>query len=71
MPNPPLPEEYKWGAYGSLDMKACGARTKLLKYFEAGGRVKATIECEIWDVLNNFDGTGQEFIIEIKKVKIK
>jgi len=71
MPKPPPPEEYKWGSYGSLDMKACKARTKLLKYIEAGGRVKCTIECEIHDVLNSYDGVGQEFIIEIKKVKIK
>lgn len=67
----PETSDYKWGSYGSLDMKPCKARTKLIKYIENGGRIKATVECEIYDIYSGFDGIGQEFIIDIKKVKTK
>lgn len=66
-----LNEECKWGKFGLIDMKGCKARTKLLKYIESGGRVKVMIECEIHDVFNNYDGIGQEFVFEVKKVKIR
>lgn len=67
-------EDFKFGTYGAIDLKPCKARTKLLKWCkkEKRGSIKLTIEA-VFDggIQSDFDGIGQEFTLEIKKVKVK
>ena len=64
--------EYKFGKFGLIEMKPCKARTKLLKHLEDKGKpVKVYIEAEIYDVWSGFDGTGQEFVLDVQSVKFR
>jgi len=64
--------EYKFGKFGLIDMKPCKARTKLLKHLDGKGKpVKVYIEAEIYNVWSGFDGTGQEFVLDVQSVKFR
>lgn len=64
--------EYKFGTHGTIDLKPCKARTKLVKHLESGGKpIKIYIEAEIDGVFCGFDGVGQEFILNIKEVQFR
>lgn len=68
--------EFKFGRYGALDLKPCKARTKLIKWCSLPDTKKANIKLIIeaefdGGIQSNFDGIGQEFTIDVKKVTIK
>ena len=66
-------EEFKFGTYGAIDLKPCKARTKLVRHLDSKSpeKIKVVIEAEFSGVQSGFDGIGQEFTINVKKVKVK
>lgn len=68
------PEEFKFGSYGALDIRPCKARKKLEKWCRDPNRkpIKLVIEAEFdGGIQSGFDGIGQEFTVNVKKVKVK
>lgn len=73
------PKEFKFGAYGVLDLKDCKARKKLEKWchdnkdwpIKEENKIKLVIEAEFDGSINaDFDGIGQEFTIHVRKVHV-
>jgi len=66
----------KTTGFGTIELKGFGRR-KLEKLIDAANLgstdkfqpVKITIEAEIVDISNSFDGKGQEFQLSVKKLK--